>query len=121
MKLWKVVILVDLALVLGIGGGYLWWGRRAAELGRELTTAQAAPGGEREWEVRGVVRAILPEMNLIVMTHEALSGFMPSMTMGFRAESPKIYEGLNVGDEVRFTVKGIPPNVAITAIRKQKG
>jgi hypothetical protein len=43
---------------------------------------------------------------------------MPAMTMGFRAASRKVYEGVEVGDEVRFTLKGAPPNVAITAIEK---
>jgi Cu/Ag efflux protein CusF len=121
VRLWKVAVLVNLALALGVGWGYVWWGRRAEQLSRELEAAQTAPAGEREWRVRGVVRAILPEINLIVLTHEELRGFMPSMTMGFRAASPKIYEGISVGDEVRFTVRGIPPNVAVTAIDKEKG
>ena len=121
MKLWKVVVLVNLALALGVGWGYVWWGRRADQLARDLAAAQSAPGGEREWQVRGVVRAILPEINVIVLSHEELRGFMPSMTMGFRATSPKVYEGIAIGDEVRFTVRGVPPNVAITAIRKDKG
>jgi len=43
---------------------------------------------------------------------------MPSMTMGFRAASPKIYEGVAVGDEVRFTLRGVPPNLLVTALEK---
>ena len=43
---------------------------------------------------------------------------MPPMTMGFRVASPKIQEAVSVGDEVRFTLRGMPPNVAVTAIEK---
>jgi Cu/Ag efflux protein CusF len=119
MRLWKVVLLVNLALALGIGGGYLWWGRRAERLERELGQARAAPAvGEREWRVRGVVRAILPDINLMVLSHEEIPGYMASMTMGFRAASPKIYDGLQVGDAVRFTVRGTPPDVLVTAVER---
>ena len=72
----------------------------------------------QRWEVRGVVRAILPDLNLVIMTHEAIPGLMAPMTMGFREASPKIHEGLRVGDAVRFTLEGTPPNVVITAIEK---
>ena len=130
------MLLLNLALATGAGWGYAWWGRRATalerdllverakgeQLERELAAARAtsgtAPTGEQRWEVRGVVRAILPEINLVVMTHEAIPGFMAPMTMGFRAGSPKIHEAVRVGDAVRFTLEGTPPNVVITAIEK---
>jgi Cu/Ag efflux protein CusF len=117
MKLWKAVLLVNLALALGAGWGYLWWGRQAVRLQRELAAARAAASTvEREWTVNGVVRSILPELDVVVITHEDIAGYMPAMTMGFRAASPKIYEALRVGDAVRFTVRGVPPNVKIIAI-----
>jgi Cu/Ag efflux protein CusF len=119
LKIWKVVLLVNLALVLGVGWGYLWWGRQAARLQRELVAARAlGSAAEREWKVNGVVRAILPDLGLVVLTHEEIAGYMAPMTMGFRAASPKIYEGVRIGDAVRFTVRGAPPNVKIVAIEK---
>jgi len=39
--------------------------------------------------------------------------------MGFRVHDPKLYEGLDIGDAVVFTLTGIPPGVEITAIAKQ--
>ena len=119
MRLWKAVILVDLALVLGVGAGYLWWGREAVRLERELAVARAATavgGAEREVQGEGVVRAVLPDINVIVITHSELPGYMPPMTMGFRAATPKIQETVQVGDAVRFTVRGVPPNMTLTAI-----
>ena len=119
MPVWRVVLLLNLALVLGVGAGYLWWGRRAADLARELAVARAAASsGEREYTAQGVVRAVLPEMNLIVITHDDIPGYMPPMTMGFRAASPKIHEGAGIGDAVRFTLRGTPPNLVIVAIEK---
>jgi Cu/Ag efflux protein CusF len=118
MAVWKVVLLVDLALALGVAGGYLWWGRQADRLGRELVEARAAAAGPREYQAEGVIRAVLPEMGLVVITHEEIAGYMPAMTMGFRAASPKIYESVEVGDAVRFTLAGVPPNLALTGVEK---
>ena len=122
MRAWKAVVLINLALLVGVGWGYAFWGLRAARFQRELTEAQAAAatGVERQWVVDGVVRAIFPELGVIVLTHGDITGYMPAMTMGFRVASPKIQESVSVGDAVRFTLKGVLPNVAITAIEKIK-
>ena len=122
MRAWKAVVLLNLALVVGVGWGYVFWGLKVARLDRELALARAAAasGVEREWVVAGVVRAILPELDVLVITHSEITGLMAPMTMGFRAASPKIHEGISIGDEVRFTLRGVPPNVAITAIEKTK-
>jgi Cu/Ag efflux protein CusF len=118
MALWRVVVLTMLSLVVGIGWGYLWWGRESARLSRELAEARAAVSGPREYRSEGVIRAVLPDINVVVITHEEIPGYMPSMTMGFRATSPKIYETLDVGDAVRFTLRGTPPNLALVAVEK---
>jgi Cu/Ag efflux protein CusF len=119
MRVWKVVVLVDLAVLLGVGAGYLWWGRQAARLERELAQARAVQMTvEREWTVRGVVRAVMPEANLVVLSHEEIPGYMPAMTMGFRVAAPQIYDGVQIGDAVRFTVRGVPPNMVLTGLER---
>ena len=122
MRPWRVVLLVDLALVLGLGAGYLWWGQQARRLAGELQAARAAAavtaGGEREYQATGVVRAGIAELGILVITHGDIPGYMPPMTMGFRTASPKILESVRPGDEVRFTLRGTPPNLAVTAIAK---
>jgi Cu/Ag efflux protein CusF len=120
MRAWKVVLLVNLALAIGLGAGYLWWGQRTLTLQRDLAAARvaAATTGEREYHVTGVVRAGLGDLGMLVITHGEIPGYMPAMTMGFRAASPKIVESVKVGDAVRFTLRGTPPNLAITAIQK---
>ena len=122
MRLWKAIALLNLALGVGLLIGYLWGGREAARLRQETTVsiqAGAAALEEREWAVRGVVRSVIPEINVLVVTHEDIPGFMPSMTMGFRAANPKLYAGLQAGDVIRFTLKGVPPNVTIVAITRE--
>ena len=122
MRLWRVVLLVNLALGVGLLCGYLAWGREAVRLGRELEQARRLPGaagGPRAWHSRGVVGAVLPELNVVVLTHEELAGYMGAMTMGFRLHDPKLYLGLDIGDTVRFTLTGTPPNVEITALAKE--
>jgi Cu/Ag efflux protein CusF len=131
IRAWRVVLVVNLALLVGVGWGYAWWGRRADRLATELArtvarteraereaAARGAGGtaGEQQWTVRGVVRAALPDPGILVVTHEDIPGFMPSMTMGFRTAAPRIHESVRVGDAVRFTLRGTPPDVVITAI-----
>jgi Cu/Ag efflux protein CusF len=118
MAVSRVVVLLNLALVIGIGWGYVWWGRDIARLTRELAEARAATAGPRDYQASGVVRAVLPDISVVVITHDEIPGYMPSMTMGFRASSSKIYEAVQIGDAVRFTLRGTPPNLAIVAVEK---
>jgi len=118
MRVWRVVVLLTLALAVGVGWGYVWWGRQETRLTGELAEARAAAAGPRDYRAEGVVRAVLPEMNIVVITHAEITGYMPAMTMGFRATSPKIYETVDVGDAVRFTLRGTPPNLALVALEK---
>ena len=49
MRAWKAVVLVNVALAVGVGAGYVWWGQQAARLQRDLAAARvaAATTGER--------------------------------------------------------------------------
>ena len=111
MRLWRVVVLVDLALAIGVGAGYLWWGQQARAAG-------ITAGGEREFHGAGVVRAGLADLGIVVITHGEIPGYMPARTMGFRAGAPNLVESVKPGDAVRFTLRGTPPNMTIVAIDK---
>ena len=101
--------------------GDLALGREVSRLGQELQQRrqQAVAGGARSWQARGVVRAVLPELNAVVLTNDELTGYMGPMTMGFRVHDPKLYDGLDIGNVVRFTLSGARPNVEITSIAKE--
>ena len=111
---------VVLVVVMAVAGWQLW--RRAggpadAQAGQTITWG----GPEREWQdIDGVVRAVLPELGIIVLTHADIPGYMPGMTMGFRmASSVQAPAQLAVGDSVRFAIRGSPPLVVLTAIEKR--
>jgi len=120
MRPWRVVVLVNLALAIGLGWGYLWWGREVRRLGRELAEAKiATESGEREYRGEGVVRAILSDLNVVVISHGEIPGYMPPMTMGFRMATPNLQDAVQMGDAVRFTLRGTPPNLIVVAIEKK--
>ena len=101
-------MLVNLALVLGAGLGLAVVGPAGAP------ARQRAGGGARGGRRRasastgrtGVVRAVLPEIGIIVVTHGEIPGYMPPMTMGFRAASPKILESVEAGRRGTIHVAG---------------
>jgi Cu/Ag efflux protein CusF len=120
MRLWRAVVLLNVALAVGILLGWIAWGRDVSRLERQLLQSQQrvfVVGAEKEWTVNGVVRAVIPEIQVVVLTHDQISGFMQAgMTMGFKVRDPKLLDPLRAGDTVRFTLKGVPPDVEITAI-----
>ena len=123
MRLWRVVLLLNLAVGVGVLVGWLAWGQQIPRLERRLLESRQQVlivGGEQTWIVKGVVRAVIREIQVVVLTHEEIPGFMPAgMTMGFKVQNPKVLERARVGDVVRFTLKGVPPAVQITGLVKE--
>ena len=119
MRLWRAILLMNLALAIGLMLGYLSWGRQFVRLEQELSAARRQAAVPRTWTVRGVVRAVLPEANVVILTHEDIPGYMTSMTMGFPVKDPTLAQGLGVGETVRFTLTGVPPDLVITAIARE--
>lgn len=125
MRPYKVVVLTNLALGIGFLLGYHWWGQEATRLRRELETARwatlASPGGEQRWSVRGIVRGVAPERNLLVVTHEEVPGLMSAMTMAFPTTDGKLLRGLTPGDRIEFTLKAQGNELVVVALRKETG
>jgi hypothetical protein len=130
MPVWQVALVLNLTLAVGLGLGYAGWGRRADALDRELEAAHAeverlererqacatgARAGEQQWDGRGVVRAVYPQ--LLVITHEEIRGLLPARTTSFRAVSPTLRESMRVGDPIRFSLRGtVVDDVAVVAV-----
>jgi Cu/Ag efflux protein CusF len=125
MRLYKVVILVNSALVVGFLAGSLWWAEEVGRLRRELAAARppakTSPGTEQRGTGQGIVRGVFPEKGLIYISHEDVPGLMPSMTMGFRAEDPNLTRGLAPGDRVRFTAEKTGNKYTVIALHKEGG
>ncbi len=132
--MWQVVLFVNLTFAVGLGLGYAGWGRRAEALDRELEAVRArveqlerereacaagARAGEQQWKGRGVVRAIFPEADLLVITHEEIPGLLPARTTSFRAASATIHARVRVGDPIRFSLRGtFRDDAALVAIER---
>ncbi|MCI0371604.1 MAG: copper-binding protein [candidate division NC10 bacterium] len=123
MRLYKVVILVNVALAAGFLLGYHWWSQENARLGRELRAARqavVAPGaGEGTWSAKGIYRGLVAEQNLILVTHEEIPGLMSAMTMGFPLSDSKLPRGLSPGDRIAFTLKADGNRLVVVALRKE--
>jgi Cu/Ag efflux protein CusF len=122
MRLWRVIVLLNLALAVGMGLGYIRWAREVRRLEGEVARLrdEGTRASRKTWTARGIVRAVVPQVGAVFLTHEALPGLMESMTMAFQAESPKLLAGLAPGDEVRFTLRQDADRLVVVAIQKVK-
>lgn len=122
MRLWKVVVLLNLALGVGVGLGYLRWAREVQGLRDEVARlrAEAARPNAQSWTVRGIVRSVIPKLGAIFLTHEAMPGLMEAMTMGFEVADPKLLDGLAPGEPVRFTVRKDGERLVVVTIEKRR-
>ncbi len=132
MPVWQVALLLNLTFGLGLGLGYAGWGRRAEALNREFEGARvklerlereraactaAAAIGTQQWDGRGVVRAVYPQ--LLVITHEEIPNLLPARTTSFRVTAPKLRDTIEVGDAIRFSLRGtLLDDVTLVAIGK---
>ena len=124
MRLWRVVVLMFVALLVGIALGYVRWGREARQL-REAAALlppevrqRAADPGRRT--AQGIVRLILRDQAVVFLTHEAIPGVMPGATRAFSVASPKLLDVLTPGDPVRFTLERRGMQSVVVAIERDK-
>jgi len=132
MPVWQVALVLNLTLAVGLGLGYAGWGRRAEALNREFEGARiqlerlereraacagGARAGEQQWDGRGIVRAVYPRM--LVITHEEIPTLLPARTTSFRAMAPPLRDSIQVGDPIRFSLRGTSlDDVTLAAIEK---
>lgn len=119
MRLYPVVILLNLALGAGVVIGYHWSARDLSRPPAPVPAGAAAPAGARSWPVKGIVRGTIPAQNLVVITHEPIPGLMGAMTMGFRAQPARLLDGLTAGDVVEFTLDERGKELVVVALRKE--
>jgi Cu/Ag efflux protein CusF len=122
MRLYKVVLLVNLAVGVGFLLGSLWWGQEVGRLRREVASSKqgpiARPSMDESWLAHGVVRVLAPEINRIFIDHGEIPGLMEAMTMAFEPEDPEMFNGLAPGDQIRFTLRKKGERLVLIAIEK---
>jgi Cu/Ag efflux protein CusF len=122
MRLWKAILLVNLALALGLAGGYLHWSREVRRLHADLASARqavASRGAVGSWTAHGIVRLVLRDQQAIFLTHEAIPGLMEGMTMGFETADPRLLAGLTPGDRVIFRLEQRGNKLLVVSIQKE--
>ncbi len=64
--------------------------------------------GPRVFHVRGFVQGVKSDGTLILVRHETIEGYMPSMTMPFFVRDPQEVMDLREGEAIRFvyTING---------------
>jgi Cu/Ag efflux protein CusF len=124
MRLYKVILLVNLAVGVGFLLGTLWWAQEVGRLRREVIAkgqgVSARSSIEGRWPALGVVRVVAPEINRIFIEHGDIPGLMEAMTMAFEPEDPKILNGLAPGDQIHFTLQKKGERVILVAIEKRR-
>lgn len=122
MRLYKVILLVNLALGVGFLLGSLWWGQELGRLRHEVTAFRQAtltrPRAGGSWSAHGIVRVIAPQINRIFIDHEDIPGLMEAMTMAFEPEDPNLLNELVPGDQVRFTLQKKGERLILVGIEK---
>ena len=80
MRLYKVVILVNLALAFGFLAGSFWREVEVGRLRQELAAARQAVKAQKATEstgtALGIVRGVFPEKNQLYLTHEDIHDIM---------------------------------------------
>jgi protein SCO1/2 len=95
-----------------------------ALLALSLTLALAGCGGGdankgKQYEVKGKVVAVDAEKKSITLDHEEIPGLMKAMKMRFSLESPRVAEGLKVGDRVQGHLRVKGEDHILTDLKKQ--
>ncbi len=52
----------------------------------------------------GKIIAVVPASDQVVVDHKAIKGFMDAMTMGYKVHPASLLDGVQAGDDVRFTI-----------------
>ena len=122
MRLYKVILLVNLAVGVGFLLGSLWWAQEVGRLRHEAAgTGQSGttrPPAAGPWTAEGVVRVVAPEINRIFIEHGDIPGLMEAMTMAFEPENPHMLDGLAPGDQVHFTLQQKGERLTLVTIEK---
>jgi Cu/Ag efflux protein CusF len=122
MRLYKAIILVNLAVGVGFLLGSIWWGREVGRLRHELAALQqetvARSSAQGPWSAQGVVRAVAPEINRIIIDHAEIPGLMEAMTMAFEPEDPRLLNGVSPGDQVHFSLRQKAGRLILVGIEK---
>jgi len=93
---------------------------KTAQTATAATTPAATPSIPKDgnYDARGEVTKINSELGSIELKHENIEGLMPPMQMEFFVRNKELLKGLEIGDQVDFTIEYKHPQEIITRIKK---
>jgi Cu/Ag efflux protein CusF len=122
MPVYRIVILVNLALAVGALAGYLWRQSEIDALRKDLNRARLSAleraTRPRQWAVSGIVRGQLADRDALVITHEPIGGLMGAMTMAFSVADRQLLRVAGAGDRVRFTLVQRDRDLVVVAVER---
>src|SRR5579871_3939394 len=65
-------------------------------------TPPAPDAGVTNYDGRGIIQQISPDLRTATIKHQAIAGYMPAMTMDFKVKDTNELAGLGANDEVTF-------------------
>ena len=80
------------------------------------TSAQTKNQRTRYFCGIGRVVSIDEDKSGVKISHHAIEGYMPAMSMHFKTEDAEVLAGVKVGDTVRFTLKDTPEQTRLIYI-----
>jgi protein SCO1/2 len=87
----------------------------------ETRAADTALDAKQVHPARGVVRKIAPDRREVVIRHEAITNYMPAMTMEFIVRDTNELSGVVAGDTITFLLTTTGDTHWIDSIRKVAG
>lgn len=113
--------LMKLLLLLSLCGFNALSHAAAAPAAEQADSTTAKPLANNQGLTTAMVRKIDIAQAKITLKHAAITSIgMPAMTMVFKVAHPSLLTGLNVNDEVLFSVEKQGSALVVTQIKQQK-
>jgi Cu/Ag efflux protein CusF len=78
---------------------------------------EGKPGGAVQYyELKGLVIALEPSRNRVIIAHEEIPHFMKAMTMSFTVKDTSLLQGIEVGNSVRGVLEVHRPDVLLDSL-----
>jgi Cu/Ag efflux protein CusF len=123
MPVYRVVILVNLALAAGVLAGSFWRQSEIDALRNDLARARLAVPERsmqpRQWSLSGIVRGPLPDGGALLITHEPIGELMGAMTMAFSVADRRLLHVARAGERVQFTVVERDRDLIVVAVERE--
>ena len=114
----KTLIAVSVAALLGLAGTAAQAQHNHGSHGAKPTATQSKAGSTSEM-ADGEIRRVDKAKGTVLLKHGEIKSLnMSPMTMGFKLQDPKMAEGLNPGDKVRFVAIQKGDDLIVTNILK---